>query len=169
MSLWENSCFSPCPFLNKDLRLPRQRWLRQAQNATGAASEGHKLQRRFSSFLLHFSNCTFVRRSHQTIAPLQRNSHQERRKHCCADPPPPLQTAISQCLTFTFQSKKSKAELSCVLKAFLFWLFNVAFPHLFFSTSQPHSSCTFLRSPQLCWLLHSCSIPGKGCFSLLSQ
>lgn len=53
MSLRENSCFSLCPFLNKDLRLPRQQRLRQAPNATGAASEGHKLQKRFS-FLPYF-------------------------------------------------------------------------------------------------------------------
>jgi len=69
--------------------------------------------------------------------------------------------------------RKSKADSSCVLKALLLcFFFNVAFPHLLFSTSQLHGSCMLLHSPQLCWLLHSCipsQHPREGMlFSLVS-
>lgn len=69
--------------------------------------------------------------------------------------------------------RKSKADSSCVLKASLLcFFFNVAFPHLLFSTSQLHGSCMLLHSPQLCWLLHSCipsQHPREGMlFSLVS-
>lgn len=141
MSLRENSCFSLCPFLNKDLRLPRQRRLRQAPNATGAASEGHKLQRRFSflpyfffspTFPIVFSSCAVAEQS-----VLCREIPTRSDRSAAARSPPPLQP-LSRSASHTHFNLKSQPEVPGVLKSLLLW----------------HPPSPGL-SP-----LHSCSIPG---------
>lgn len=123
MSLRENSCFSLCPFLNKDLRLPRQRRLRQAPNATGAASEGHKLHRRFSflpyvfffspTFPIVFLSCAVAEQSvlYGKIPPRSDRS-------AAARSPPPLQP-LSRSASHTHFNLKS--QVPCVLKSLLLW------------------------------------------------
>lgn len=124
MSLRENSCFSLCPFLNKDLRLPRQRRLRQAPNATGAASEGHKLHRRFSflpyvffspTFPIVFLSCAVAEQS-----VLYRKIPTRSDTSAAARSPPPLQP-LSCSAWHTHFNLKSEPQVPCVLKSLLLW------------------------------------------------
>lgn len=124
MSLRENSCFSLCPFLNKDLRLPRQQRLRQAPSATGAASEGHKLQRRFSflpyfffspTFPIVFLSCAVAEQS-----VLYRKIPTRSNRSAAARSPPPLQP-LSCSASHTHFNLKSEPEVPGVLKSLLLW------------------------------------------------
>lgn len=179
MSLRENSpCLSPCPFLNKDLRLPRQRRLRQAPSATGAASEGHKSHTRFPflPFSFFFPPLFFLVSSStfptvllsgtvaQTIDASEKNSLQEPHEGCCRSPSPP-NTSASRCLT----DISIQPRVPCVLRAWLLWLLchvpHPALVSLHFCIPQMRGLCIPLPSPWsslACWVLLSCILQASA-------
>lgn len=114
MSLQEDSCFSSCPFPNKDLRLPRQWRLRTRQ---GLLLKGASYRKDFLFFLFSFPSPLFQLYFCQALPPnnwsfiekFPPGATQTLRRRS----PSSRATAIFQCLAYSFQSKKRSTSSPC--------------------------------------------------------